>query len=78
MKKTAIALCIFLLSGTTQKEYKIKDATAAKVSVALATVYKYLDESNLPNQDVRKLQGILASADSSLRADIRDSTINKK
>lgn len=78
MKQTIIILICILFAGTAPKEYKIKDATAAKVSVALATMYKYLDQSNLPNQDVKQLQSMLASADSTLRADIRDSTLNKK
>lgn len=80
MKQTILLslACLLLLSGTVPKVYKIKDATAARVSVALATVYKYLEQSNMPHQDVLQLQNMVASADSTLRADIRDSTLNKK
>lgn len=79
MKQTIlILLVVFLLSGTAPKEYKIKDSTATKIKVAFATIYNYLDKSNMPHQDVRQLQEMIIAADSSLQADIKDSTNNKK
>lgn len=73
-----ILASLLLLSGTAPKEYRIKDATVSKIRVTLGTVYSYLDKSNMPHQEVLQLQKIIAGADSSLVADISDSTMNKK
>lgn len=79
MKQTIlVSICLLLLSGTAPKEYRIKDTTATKIKVAFATIYNYLDKSNMPHQDVRQLQELIITADSSLQADLRDSSINKK
>lgn len=77
MKKIIILITsILILSFSTQKEYKIKDKTVAKIRNCLVTVYEYLDKSNLPHQDVIKIQQMIVDADTFLRNDI-DSTIKK-
>lgn len=58
-------------------KYYIRTATIAKVNQDLNVVYGYLQQSNLPQQEVKQLMQALQDAATVLNADVKDSTLNK-
>ena len=73
---------VFLTSQKTdqkppeEKVLKFKESTITQTRNVIGGVYKYLDESNLPQQEVKNLKTALAQADAAIQKDLSDSTLN--
>jgi hypothetical protein len=71
--KKVIIVCIGLLAFSTVKEYKVKPTTVSAIRGTFNFIYQYLDKSNLPHQDVVKMENMIFYSDSLLKRDV-DST----